>query len=232
MGGLIIKYPNQDYTEEYWWIGEDALAKDECHHRYFVEMEIIDKIKENKEGYFDFNKNLVDIGACFGGYAVLLDFNHNYCFEPNKKFVCLIYTNMHIKNKIYNTDVYNCLLSDSKGVVRYNGWCCEGCGSPDEEHPFWGEMTETETKTLDSFDLDNIGLIKVDVEGFEEKVLRGGIGTIVRNNYPPILFECWDVGYFGMTQEKRDSMFNFLKSLGYEILEYWGDFETHLAIHK
>lgn len=233
MGGMVTKYPSQDKTEEYCWIGNDALAKIDCHERYFAEMDIVNKIKENKEGYFDFSKNLVDIGACYGAYSVLLDFNHNYAFEPNKKFVCLIYANMYIKDKYDNTDVYNCLLSDTEGVINYNGFCCEGSNSPDESRiDFYGEMRETKTRNLDSFDLNNIGLIKIDVEGFEEKVLRGGIGTLIRNNYPPILFECWNVGFFNMTEERRNSLFKFLKSLGYEILEYWGDFETHLAIHK
>ena len=72
----------------------------------------------------------------------------------------------------------------------------------------------------------------IDVEGMEEKVLRGGIGTIVRNNYPPILFECWEIGWNNMTQEKRDSMEKFLTNLGYEIIWGWGDEETHLAIHN
>ena len=34
----------------------------------------------------------------------------------------------------------------------------------------------------------------IDVEGFEEKVIRGGLLTIISNNYPPILFECWRAG--------------------------------------
>ena len=66
----------------------------------------------------------------------------------------------------------------------------------------------------------------------EYQVLRGGLGTIIRNNYPPILFELWDVDYFGMTQEVHDRLVNFLEGLGYEILWKWGDYETHLAIHK
>lgn len=85
---------------------------------------------------------------------------------------------------------------------------------------------------LDELNLSNIGFIKIDVEGMEEKVLRGGVGTIVRNNYPPILFELWNVGFYNMTQEKHDSLKNFLESLGYEILWKWGDDSTHLAIHK
>jgi len=235
MSGMIFKYSDKHDDGEYQWIDSKALAKTDgdCVWDYFLEMDIINKIMENKDGYFDFSKSLVDIGACYGGYSMLLDFKHNYCFEPNKRFVCLLYTNMYLKDKFESTDVYNCCLSDVEGVVNYNGFCCEGSNSPDElRTDLYGEMHETKTSILDSFNLFNIGFIKIDVEGFEEKVLRGGVGTIIRNNYPPILFECWPVGHYNMTQERRDSLFNFLKYLGYEILEEWGDFETHLAVHK
>ena len=66
----------------------------------------------------------------------------------------------------------------------------------------------------------------------EYKVLKGGLGTIIRNNYPPILFELWDIGKFGMTKENHDLLQKLLEDLGYEIFWYWGDHETHLAIHK
>ena len=233
MSGMIIKYPTQHWSGEYNWIDDTALVKSDIDTRYFIELDIINRIKENKMGYFDFNKNLVDIGANFGGYSMLLDFKNNYCFEGNKRFACMLYANMLIKDKYANTEVYNCVLSDKVEEIGYNGWCCEGCGSPDEVRgDLYSDMHKVKTSVLDSFGLTDVGLIKIDVEGFEEKVLRGGIGTIVRNNYPPILFECWDVGYYNMTQEKHDSMFNFLRGLGYKIIEYWGDFETHLAIHK
>ena len=234
MSRLIAKYPEQHNTGEYYYFESEALIKDtDLDVKYFSEFLIIDRIKENEEGYFDFNKSLVDIGAHLGGYTMLLNFKHNYCFEPNKKVLCLLYANTYLKDKVDNTDIYNCCLSDIEGDINYNGFCCEGSGSPDEKKiELFGEMHKTTAKTLDSFTIENVGLIKIDVEGFEEKVIRGGLGTILRNNYPPILFECWDVGHYNMTQEKRDSLFNLLKSLGYEIFEYWGDFETHLAVHK
>ena len=99
------------------------------------------------------------------------------------------------------------------------------------------EFRKVPVKTLDSFNLKDIGFIKIDVEGFEEKVIRGGLLTIISNNYPPILFECWRAGQIAQdgtvfTQEKRDSLFNLLRTLGYEILEGWGNIDTHLAVHK
>ncbi|NCW79130.1 MAG: FkbM family methyltransferase, partial [Oxalobacteraceae bacterium] len=39
----------------------------------------------------------------------------------------------------------------------------------------------------DSLGYQDIALIKIDVEGYELNVLRGGLGTIVRSNYPPVI---------------------------------------------
>jgi FkbM family methyltransferase len=45
-------------------------------------------------------------------------------------------------------------------------------------------------KRLDDLDLDNISLIKIDVEGYELEVFEGGQETIQRNR-PVILIEIW-----------------------------------------
>jgi hypothetical protein len=84
--------------------------------------------------------------------------------------------------------------------------------------------------TLDSFGFKNVGLIKTDTEGFDYFVLKGGIETIKNNNYPPILFENWNVGFYGWSQENHDRLDNFIESLGYTIFKQWGDNSTHLAV--
>lgn len=189
---------------------------------------IVYKINRNEDGFFDFSKNFVDIGAYIGVYTCLNNFAQSYAFEGNQQLIHYIYANTLLYDK-GNANITQALLSDKSECVYYDGYNCELGNSPDFNKNHSIEYT---TKTLDAFNIDNVGLIKIDVEGMEERVIRGGIGTIIRSNYPPILFECWNVGYFGMTQEKHDSLFNFLKSLGYEILEQWGDFQTHLAVHK
>lgn len=198
---------------------------------YCWEAWIIRKIIENAEGYFDFSKNLVDIGAGLGEYCWCLPFNHAYAFEPNKTMIYKMHANAVMRDKVEQIDTFQCMLSDKIETIGFDGFFNEpGSGAGYGKTSAVYDITTT---VLDSFNLSNVGLIKVDVEGMEEKVLRGGIGTIIRNNYPPILFECWDVeSTYGMNQEKHDSLFGFLNSLGYEILDHWGDFETHLAIHK
>lgn len=200
------------------------------------ERETINKINLNQDQYFNFSKNLIDVGGYIGVYSFLTNFNKNFIFEGNEELFYIIHGNAAILKKVYNTYIYNTLLSDKEENIIYDGYNCELGGSPTFDKSYG---VPHKANTLDYFNIDNVGLIKVDVEGMEERVLRGGVGTIIRNNYPPILFECWDVEHYGsrecstaMTQEKHDSLFNFLKGLGYEILEYWGDNQTHLAVHK
>lgn len=196
---------------------------------YCWEVNIINKIKYNLEGYFDFTKSMIDIGCEFGTYSFILPFNYSYMFDGNNEKLILAQCNMLIHQKSNKFKSYNILLNDKKETIKYDGFSTEYC--PWVEN-FKQQNTSVETYLLDEFNLDNIGFIKIDVEGMEENVLRGAIGTIIRNNYPPILFELWDVNTNGMTQERHDSLQKFLEKLGYKILWKWGDFETHLAIHK
>ena len=90
-------------------------------------------------------------------------------------------------------------------------------------------------KTLDSFELNNIGFIKMDVEGFEKEVLMGAIQTLKRSNYPNILFECW-----GEWKERegvpaikiKKELFEYLESFGYKIIQVGGAQDMFLAEHK
>ena len=191
---------------------------------YCYEADIIEHISHNKEGYFDFSKGMIDIGAAIGEYAANLDFKKIYVFEPDKKLLWTCHANLVNADKEDKTETFQVALSDKEGedTIFVNGI---------------NEFRKVPVKTLDSFNLKDIGFIKIDVEGFEEKVIRGGLLTIISNNYPPILFECWKAGQIiqdgtVFTQEKRDSLFNLLRTLGYEILEGWGNIDNHLAVHK
>lgn len=203
------------------------------------EANLITKINYNNDGYFDFSKSILDIGAFVGVYSFLTRFSYAYCFEPNFESYSLLNVNMLHFGKKFKS--YNVLLSDKKETISYDGFNTEPKfsgkyhGDNYEHHSdsFEEEKSqEYETHTIDEYNCENLGLIKVDVEGMEEKVLRGAIGTIIRNNYPPILFELFPIGHYNMTEEKYNSLINFLQELGYEIKWNWGDGQTHLAIHE
>ena len=229
------------------------IIKSENNSDYFDEANILTKINLNEENYFDFNKAIIDIGAYVGYYSFRSNFNKGYAFEPNKFISVFTQINLIMHNKFDNFKVYNALLSNNKTPIKFDGF--------NNEYTFEEDLNDVELKLnkdniyihdvnlvvphmLDEYNCQDVGLIKIDVEGMEEKVLRGGLGTIIRNNYPPILFECWDVGthlidenghlisFYNINEDKHNSLQKFLEDLGYEILWNWGNEETHLAINK
>lgn len=236
---LFLK--NEEYLNgEYFVTSEDYFAV--CNYTPTVtglcwEYDIIEKINRNEEGYFDFSKGIIDIGAEDGGYAIFCNFDKGYCFEPNKQMCALIWTNMYLKNKINDIEVYNVFLGDKDENIKFDGFSSEkikddacylefgktGGGSR-------GGVVDVKQHLLDEYNIKNVGLIKTDTEGFDYFVLKGGIETIKNNNYPPIIFENWDVGEYGWSQENHDRLDNFIESLGYTIFKKWGSDDTHLAV--
>jgi FkbM family methyltransferase len=234
---MNLNFKGNDYMKQTHIISDEHFAITDRHPFapfYCEEYEIIQRIKENKYGFFDFSKALIDVGAEDGNYAMLLDFDKNYCFEPNKRMCCLIYTNMYLKDKVYNTEVYNVALGEKNNEkIIFNGFSEKGGGYYEETmNRCENGVQEMSKVTLDSFNIKNVGLIKTDTEGFDLQVLKGAMRTIIDNDYPPILFENWPVGVCGQTEESEKTIFNFLTSIGYVILKNWGDHETHLAIKK
>lgn len=161
----------------------------------------------NKEGIF------VDIGAHVGTWSVKLanKFSHVHSFEPQK-------------------DVYNCLCGNialaelSSRITPHNSAICsvygkrtihkqyDGEGGASLVIP--GELNETiEANVLDTYRLQNVKLIKIDVEGNELNVLKSARLTLLNNDFPPILLECWN-------EEKgqdKTKLFEYIKGLGYRV---------------
>ena len=115
-------------------------------------------------------RGCIDIGSNVGLWTRELAsrFEQVYCFDPNPIFIeCF-------KKNITETNVQ---------LFQY--------GLSDKEHTaFMIEFNSTimikgpgniKCRTLDSFNLNDIDLIKIDVDGFEVKVLQGAVDTINRN---------------------------------------------------
>ena len=198
---------------------------------YYGETEIIDKINRNEEGFFDFSKAIIDIGSEIGVYSMGTNFSRFYLFEGNKEKFIISEMNMVINEKTDLFEGHNVLLSDRDEEIDYDGFTTEYSEVPEGIYKV-PEIKKTKATYLDKFNIQNVGLIKIDVEGMEEKVIRGGLRTIINNNYPPILFECWIKDHWLFKQERQDSLEKLLRSLGYDIIWEWGDFETHLAIKR
>lgn len=208
-------------------------SKNDMHNpEWYIQRKILD----NTEGYFDFSKSIIDIGACYGMYSFNLPFKHAYIFEPNKEFCAYCHANMLLYGKIYDADIFNVAVSDKAGTIRFDGF--EGGDRAKE----FNEWTNTHCVDVPCVRLDdmqekftNVGFIKIDIEGMEPYALMGAKQVIKNNNYPPILFESWEEGHMESIEEhnKRVSLLNeIFDELGYTVIWCWGDKENHLAIHQ
>jgi FkbM family methyltransferase len=174
------------------------------------------------------DKNMLDIGAHTGTYAISLAHLSNtvYAFEPQKMSYYALCGSVALSN-IKNINCINYALgSDSQvGLQKLNIVSDDGGGST--LHNVYGGNTnsilQTETievKTLDRFNLTNIGFIKMDVKDNELNVLQGGLLTLKYSNYPKILFE---------SNTYNENLFNFLKELKYNIITINGVSNMYLA---
>lgn len=124
----------------------------------------------------------VDIGAHVGlwSYHLAKSFIHVEAFEPVPE-----HANCFVKNvEAENVTLHQCALGAEEGRVAITR-CVENSGhshvAPD------GDVT-ARILTLDSFGLQHVGFVKLDVEGFERDVLRGAIDTLARCR-PTIIVE-------------------------------------------
>ena len=207
---------------------------------------------ENYKKYYKQNTNILDIGGFIGTDTLLFSKivsknNKIHVFEP-QYFECL--KKNIIDNNLQDYVVaYNYGLADRNGFIpkkninlsqkgNYGGLAIAELHSDSLDSKLVScnvKSEKIELKKLDDFNIHNIGLIKLDVEGFELQVLKGGLNTIIANNYPPIFIEIWNVACWRKNhkdyyeQNKKD-IIDFLLSLNYKIV--FNSNDDYIFIHK
>lgn len=131
------------------------------------------------------NETIVDVGAETGDYTILCSKFYNasrvLSLEPNRSSYEILIQNIDL-NKCHNVSAFMVGLSsnESQQKVFYNG-----------DSIIWrtsGGNQMLAVKSLDSFNLSSLGLLKIDVEGNEIQVIKGAIETIKRFR-PRIIIE-------------------------------------------
>ncbi len=133
------------------------------------------------------NKDIIDGGAFVGDSALVFSEyrpKHIYCFEPTIKNQKLLNETIAMNN-MDNVSVISMALSDKKGSGTIN---IAGPGSTLLAKNKTKPTQETNITTIDDFASDNnlnLGLLKLDVEGFEFNVIKGAVETLKKHK--PIL---------------------------------------------
>jgi FkbM family methyltransferase len=161
---------------------------------------------------FDFHKGVaIDIGANIGNHSLYFSekFSQVYAFEINTQTYELL--NFNTKNT--NITTVNLGLSDVNSVVKFQQDNLNvGHGKIVKESEDCSLMLKVGTLDSQNLQLDNLKLIKIDVEGHELNVLKGAILTLKKFK-PVILFEL-------TIEDFKDGVPNtidFLEKNGYQI---------------
>jgi FkbM family methyltransferase len=138
----------------------------------------------------------VDVGANIGVYSVLAlrTGASIVAFEPTERARNVLSRNLADNAPPERIQVRSCALSDQPGVARFRTDLESSnllVASGDR-----GPTIDVEVSTLDA-ELDHErapAVIKVDAEGFDAAVLRGG-ERLLREHHPAIIVEVWNGGW-------------------------------------
>lgn len=199
VGSFYIDNPND-------WI------KKQLHAGKIWEPNIVELIKE----YAKPGTIAIDIGAHIGTHVLTMsdqvgDQGRVYAFEPQKKIFSELRMNL-ILNQRKNVITYRCAIGKEFGNVQMDAIFAANEGSS-----MIGEGGDSSCiLPLDSFNLKNVSLIKIDVENFENDVLDGARQTIL-DSHPYILIEIMGNLFknpFNREQKIRETIIK-LQKMGY-----------------
>jgi len=156
----------------------------------------------------------VDVGVWWGPWTYMLAKRvpRVDSFEPNPDLVAALALAMPS-----NVHLHGVALGEIAGEaglwIPPGGMGTEGRATleADWRPATGGRMVTVQTETLDSFDLDDVGFIKIDVEGHEFAVLRGA-GNLLESQHPNLLIE---IEYRSHDDDSLDEIVAFLAERGY-----------------
>lgn len=182
------------------------------------------------------HQTFLDIGAHVGTYTLVCAprAKHTYSFECSPKTFCYLAANIALHGLEERVSPLPYALGATSGTIDYIVRSEDGGGNGikvlnDADANL--RKIPLSVRTLDSFELTDIGFIKIDVEGAEIDVLKGAAQTLKDNNYPPILFESWGDWKTDVSPSIRADLFAHFQSIGYTLQEINGARDTFLATH-
>jgi len=209
---LKVQIEKEDeYQQRYWLTG------------LFYEYNLLDYIKKNQK-----SGNIIDIGSCIGNHTLFFSqiAKNVYSFEPIITNFLMQHKNL-VLNDIKNVNLFNCALGEKNKIANIKDnrdtkikTIYTTAGLHSESVFNWGSSHISDEKTgtkcivkcLDDFNIEDVSIIKIDVEGYELNVLQGAKKTLKK--YMPDL-------YIEITNKKQlTDILKFLAPIGYKTILY------------
>jgi FkbM family methyltransferase len=164
----------------------------------------------------------VDAGACYGLYTlaaskIVGETGRVIAFEPASRAFRVLQKNI-VLNSLANVLACPLALTASRGKAILHYHPCVGCDSLGRDHSFTETSEEVASRCLDDvlrdISVNHVDVIKMDVQGAEELVLRGA-SNILRVSRPTIIFEVYPPAAV-LLGLPPNGAWDFLDTLGYE----------------
>lgn len=170
----------------------------------------------------------VDIGANIGVYTVFASrlvgkLGRVLAIEMMPETASRLEKHVQM-NGLENVEVFRCALSDTRGQkVRATvqpGKFGQATIAVDSERYGFGSAVDVETETLDQLvaaaGVQGARMIKIDVEGAEIQVLRGGLGCLGKAEY--VVYERW-----GWRRQESSDVDRLLEGAGFMLASLDGN---------
>lgn len=167
-------------------------------------------------------KTILDVGANFGfhslEFADLVGASGTiHSFEPQKLIYYQLCGNV-ILNGHRNITCHNLALSDTHTTLKmenpqYESPNTINIGNSHLDAFYHHGFNYVDVQTLDSFEFNDVAVLKIDVQGYEPKVLDGARETIAKHK--PVIFIEVELPHLQIYGFNENSIFDRLSSLGY-----------------
>lgn len=197
-GQYLLHYKNEPFLNSL-FINPKMLREDEIFIKSFL---------KSGETYVDVGANIGTTTLCSA--KVVGPTGRVIAFEPHAETFLLLGKNVNL-NKLQNITLHNKAVGDrEKQLFITNEFASDINYLVDK-----GELA-VQVNTLDSFlkSYKRINFLKIDVEGFEEAVFRGGDETLTKTDV--ILFES-SKSQYGRYGYSFKNIFNILKSKNFYV---------------
>lgn len=191
------------------------------------------EIGEQLKKYLPLGGVFLDVGANIGYHSLFVatllgEKVQVYSFEPQQSIYGQFLDSIN-KNNLKNIKVFNVALSDHPGdetlyIREENSGGSTLLSLPEMESFHVDSTMKVKLVTLDSYinEWDRVDLIKIDVEGYEYEVFKGG-ERIIDTYRPVIIMEFSPVFYTQDYEKKPEELVQFLTKKGYIFFNMQGE---------
>ena len=167
------------------------------------------------------DETFIDVGAHVGTWAqhFALKCKQVHAFEPQPSTYARLHEGVRLA-KLSNVICHDVALG-GQGEVDLHVVSVDGGGSTLRHRQELGAVLAVERvrcAQLDDFEFDNLGVIKIDAEGFEIDILRGAAKTIEKHR-PTLLLEAWDHEWYA---RERAELIAHVVGLDYGVVSVQG----------